>query len=88
MSTVERVVHEKDVSFCMLCDSSSSYKDCTKNPLSVVFKVFYVVIELLKPAGPPTVFILKSLHYTLQEVPGTNTPSSTVKQSLKKSLLF
>lgn len=47
VSTVGRVVHEKvsckammSFSFCMLCDSSSSVKDCTKNPFNVVLKCF------------------------------------------------
>lgn len=44
VSTVERVVHEKDpeeeLFLCELCDSSSSFKDRTKNPVSVVFKCF------------------------------------------------
>lgn len=63
VSTVERVQYtkscpEKDdvLFFCMLCDSSSSFKDCTKNSLSVVlcchkasmthFFFFFLIVAL------------------------------------------
>lgn len=63
--------HEKDVSFFVCCVTAAvATKIAPKILLSVVFKVFYVVIKLFKASRTPHNFYLKitALHYKKFEV--------------------